>query len=97
MVCQHGYNNKFCAKLNKAGRDKNTGKTKFKAYQNEHLPKRWHLRNSRTGPCTIVAEPGYGFSDMWDSARGASAKTNIPGLSLLTTFDGINNFYDNYF
>lgn len=56
----------------------------FKAYQNEYLPDRWRFKNRRTGPCTIVAEPGYAFGDMWKTANGASQKTGIPGIINLT-------------
>lgn len=79
IVCKHGINNKNCQKLDAAGKKLKT----FKAYQNENLPKRWRFRNSRTGPCTVVAEPGFGFWDMWKSSKGASKKTHIPGTSLV--------------
>lgn len=79
VVCKQGTNNQNCQKL-----DANGKKLKaFRAYQNEHLPKRWRFRNARTGPCTVVAQPGFGFWDMWKSANGASAKTHIPGMRLI--------------
>lgn len=43
----------------------------YKVYTNEELSAtNWNIRNDlRFGPCTVVAEPGYMFQDMWYMLR----------------------------
>jgi ectonucleotide pyrophosphatase/phosphodiesterase family protein 5 len=51
----------------------------FKVYLNEELPERWHFKNDlRVGPITVVAELGYGFHDMYESAKWYEKAYNIP-------------------
>lgn len=51
---------------------------KFKVYLNEELPTRWHFRNDfRVGPITVVADLGFGFHDMYESAKFYEKAYNI--------------------
>lgn len=51
----------------------------FKVYRNKDLPSRWQYRSERrTGPITVVAEPGYAFQDMWKTVRWYEKQFNIP-------------------
>uniref|UniRef100_A0A336LSC3 CSON002689 protein n=1 Tax=Culicoides sonorensis TaxID=179676 RepID=A0A336LSC3_CULSO len=66
----------------------------FKVYRNRELPERWHYRNERrTGPITIVAEPGYAFADDMKSAIDWYKKEYNITVNNSTTF-GIHG-YDN--
>lgn len=58
-----------------------TARKTFKVYINTTLPERWHFHNKyRVGPITAVAELGYGFQDMFDSAAWYSKAYGIPVL-----------------
>lgn len=51
----------------------------FKVYLNEELPERWHFKNDlRVGPITVVAELGFGFHDMYESAKWYEQAYKIP-------------------
>lgn len=75
--CKKGKSKQNCQRLDAAGKNLKS----FRAYQNDQLPKRWYFSNSRTGPCTVVAEPGYAFWDMQKYAEATSKRTHIPGMS----------------
>jgi ectonucleotide pyrophosphatase/phosphodiesterase family member 5 len=50
----------------------------FKIYNQKTLPERWNFQNDRrTGPITAVAELGYAFQDMWDSAKYFEKTYNV--------------------
>lgn len=64
VVANKGFDQmKICEKL-KDGALKNGH---YNVYTNEELSEtNWNIRNDqRFGPCTVVAEPGYVFQDMW--------------------------------
>lgn len=66
----------------------------FKVYKNEDLPERWHYKNERrTGPITVVAEPGYAFAHDMTKAVEYYRKTYHLNVTNETTF-GIHG-YDN--
>lgn len=74
IICINGRVDEACKNLTDAGYASNN----FKAYTNKQLPERWHVRNEqRFGPCTAVAEPGYAFQDMYDSAEWFSKKNGV--------------------
>lgn len=66
----------------------------FRVYRNRDLPERWHYRNERrTGPITIVAEPGFAFAhDMTKAVEWYRHTYNL-NVTNTTTF-GIHG-YDN--
>ncbi|CRK99499.1 CLUMA_CG012818, isoform A [Clunio marinus] len=50
----------------------------FKVYLDSTLPERWHFYNKkRVGPITAVADLGYGFQDMYQSAEWYEKAYNI--------------------
>lgn len=63
VIANEGHNQtEVCARL-KGGAAQNGN---YKVYTDDELDKHWHIRNAhRFGPCTVVAEPGYVFQDMW--------------------------------
>lgn len=63
IIANDGYNiNDICAAF-KDGSRKNKH---FNAYLNVDLLDYWHIRNDQFfGPCTVVADPGYAFSNIW--------------------------------
>lgn len=66
----------------------------FRVYRNPDLPERWHYRNERrTGPITVVAEPGYAFTHDMTKAVEWYRKTYHLNVTNTTTF-GIHG-YDN--
>lgn len=43
------------------------------------MPDRWHANNRRRlGPIIAIADVGYGFQDMMDSAKDYEKKYKIP-------------------
>lgn len=63
VVCDDDKIEKACANLTKAADYLGT----FHAYTDNLLLDRWYIRNpDRFGPCSVVAEPGYGFQDMFE-------------------------------
>jgi len=64
VIANDGYNQtEICNKL-KVGAAENGN---YNVYTDDELDeKKWYVRNMhRFGPCTVVAEPGYVFQDMW--------------------------------
>lgn len=64
VVANKGHDqSEICNKLKK-GASKNGH---YNAYTDDDLDKtKWFIRNdNRFGPCTVVADPGYVFQDMW--------------------------------
>jgi ectonucleotide pyrophosphatase/phosphodiesterase family member 5 len=50
----------------------------FSVYLNKNLPERWKFANNdRTGPITVVANLGFGFQDMFQSADWYEKTYNI--------------------
>lgn len=50
----------------------------FNAYTNSELPPNWRVNNEqRFGPCTVVAELGWGFQDMYDYIKWFNEKFDI--------------------
>lgn len=65
VICSNERHNEACQNLTIAAEKYGN----FKAYTNEQLLERWRIRNEqRFGPCSVVAEPGYGFQDMFEYA-----------------------------
>lgn len=63
--CTDGKIEEACRNLTIAGKKLGV----FNAYTDDELLERWHIRNKqRFGPCTVVAEPGYAFQDMYSFA-----------------------------
>lgn len=72
---------------------KRTGK--FNVYLNTNLPERWHFNNKyRVGPITAVAELGYGFQDMFVSAKWYEKVYNITVTN--TTKYGVHGYDNKY-
>ncbi|XP_063699781.1 bis(5'-adenosyl)-triphosphatase ENPP4-like [Culicoides brevitarsis] len=68
----------------------------FKVYRNSDLPERWNYRNERrSGPITVVAEPGFAFKHDMTPAVEYYQKTYNLTVTNETTF-GIHG-YDNSF
>ncbi|XP_055304257.1 ectonucleotide pyrophosphatase/phosphodiesterase family member 5-like isoform X2 [Sitodiplosis mosellana] len=68
VIANDGYNQtEICNKL-KDGAAQNGN---YKVYANDDLDEQnWHVRNThRFGPCTVVAQPGFVFQDMWDMLK----------------------------
>lgn len=64
VIANVGYNQtEICNKL-KIGAAENGN---YNVYTDDELDENnWHIRNTnRFGPCTVVADPGYVFQDMW--------------------------------
>lgn len=77
--------NSLKAEANKSGH--------FNVYFNSEIPERWRFHNKyRVGPITAVADLGYGFQDMFDSAKWYEQAYNI--TMTLTTKYGVHG-YDN--
>lgn len=52
----------------------------FKVYNHKNIPARWHANNAnRMGPILAVADVGYGFQDMIDTAKYFEKRFNITG------------------
>lgn len=65
VVCDDGMEIEACKNLTYAAKILGT----FEAYNDDELFERWHVRSKqRFGPCSVVAEPGYAFQDMFDLA-----------------------------
>lgn len=63
VIANDGYDIKDICDDLKAGARKNKH---FKAYMNADLPEYWHISNDQFfGPCTVVANPGYAFQNIW--------------------------------
>lgn len=60
VVCKCKNTEQNCHHLDQLG----VSNKKFRAYTNQQLSKKWQLPNSRVGPCTVLAEPGYAFTDI---------------------------------
>lgn len=68
---------------------------KFKVYINSDLPDRWHFHNNyRVGPITAVADLGFGFQDMIDSAKWYEKAYNITMTP--TTKYGVHGYDNTY-
>lgn len=66
IICKDGKDSEACVNVTNAAAMLGT----FKAYTDDELFDRWHVRSQqRFGPCTVVAEPGYGFQDMNELAK----------------------------
>ena len=63
------------AKLTKAAKENGH----FKVYNQKSIPARWHVNNTRRlGPILVVADSGYGFQDLMESAIIYEKEYNIP-------------------
>lgn len=64
VIAKNGYNqNEICNKLKEGGLQNGH----YSVYTDDELTEmKWNVRNAnRFGPCTVVADPGYVFQDMW--------------------------------
>lgn len=64
VIAKNGYNQtEICNKLKAAALQNGH----YSVYADDELDEmNWHIRNeNRFGPCTVVADPGYVFQDMW--------------------------------
>lgn len=67
----------------------------FKVYYNTEIPERWRFHNKyRVGPITAVADLGYGFQDMYDSAKWYEKAYNITMTP--TTKYGVHGYDNTY-
>ncbi|XP_031619259.1 ectonucleotide pyrophosphatase/phosphodiesterase family member 5-like isoform X2 [Contarinia nasturtii] len=64
VIANDGYNQTEICKRLKEGAAQNGN---YKVYTDDELDENnWHIRNEqRFGPCTVVAEPGFVFQDLW--------------------------------
>jgi ectonucleotide pyrophosphatase/phosphodiesterase family member 5 len=71
-------------------------KRNFEVYLDETLPERWHFHNKiRTGPITVVADLGFGFQDMFASAKWYEKQYKIPySLEYKYGVHGYDNVYE---
>lgn len=87
IICKDGKDHEACGNVTKAAKTLGT----FKAYTDDELLDRWHVRNQqRFGPCTVVAEPGYAFQDMNGMAKwfldNSGVQSTRPFTYLLAQF-----------
>lgn len=64
VIAENGFNQtEICEKLKNASLQNGH----YNVYTNDELSAtNWNIRNeNRFGPCTVVADPGYVFQDMW--------------------------------
>lgn len=56
----------------------------FKVYNQKNIPARWHANNpTRMGPIFAVADIGYAFQDLMDTAKYYEQKMNISSMQML--------------